>query len=269
MRNIFIFFILGTLLCLFSCKTTRPTQYFEGLPDSTGNPIPEIQIQKGDLLGIMVYSDNPEATLIYNQSMGSGGAPSAALSGGASSGSIVGASPQSMPGYYVDDRGNIQFQSIGSIHVEGLTKSQLEDLLKEKLSAYLKNPYLSIRFLNFKITVLGEVNRPSIFAIPNERVNILEALGMAGDMNVYGLKENVTVIREENGKREYGTIDVSKAGASQSPYFYLRQNDIVIVKANPKKPTVSEQVTQRNLAVVATLSAIVTSLGILYSIFRK
>ncbi len=269
MRTIFRFFILGTLVCLFSCKTTKPTQYFEGLPDSSGNSIPEIEIQKGDLLGIMVYSDNPEATLIYNQSMASGGASSATLNAGAGSGSVVGALPQSMPGYYVDDRGNIQFQSIGSMHVEGLTKSQLEDLLKEKLSAYLKNPYLSIRFLNFKITVLGEVNRPSVFAISNERVNILEALGMAGDMNVYGLKENITVIREANGKREYGTLDVSKSGASQSPYFYLRQNDIVIVKANPKKPTVSEQVTQRNLAVVGTLSAIVTSLGILYSIFRK
>ncbi|MBW7893079.1 MAG: polysaccharide biosynthesis/export family protein, partial [Chitinophagaceae bacterium] len=158
---------------LYSCKTTRPVQYLTGPIDTAAISrisLPEPRIQKGDLIGITVYSDNPEATAIFNQQMNT------AMASDAVSGSGSGA--PAMPGYLVDTRGNIRFQVLGELHIEGLTKAELESLLKEKLAGvYLSNPYFNIRFLNYKFTILGEVAKQGVYNIPGENINILEAIG--------------------------------------------------------------------------------------------
>jgi polysaccharide biosynthesis/export protein len=263
--------LIFTIFFLFSCRTQKQVQYLQGSFDTVALSqinIPEPVIQKGDLIGITVYSDNPAATMIFNQQM-SNNPSSTTFTPGAALSSSIGSGSQIMPGYLVDNQGNIQMQNLGSVHVDGLNKTQLSALLQEKLLKFLKNPYCTIRFLNYKVTVLGEVLRQGVYTIPGEKVNILEALGMAGDLTLYGLKDSIMVIREINGRRTFGTLDVSNPQLLLSPYYYLQQNDIVIVKANPKKPTVSDQTVTRNLAMVATLATIVTSLGVLLNIFLR
>jgi len=230
-------------------------------------------IQKGDLLSIIVYSDNPAATAIYNQSVSSGNGAVAATGGvseAGGQGSVApapqaGAAPAS-PGYVVDELGNIQFQGLGPLHVEGLTKSQLRELLDAKLKDYLTNPYYTIRFLNYKFTMLGEVTRPGVFSIPGERINLLEALGMAGDMTFYGRRDNILVVRQFNGKREFGRLDITKPEVMASPFFLLQQGDVIIVEATNRKVTANDQLTTRNISIAVS---VVSTLAILYSIFRK
>jgi len=249
-------------LLLFSCRTTRPVQYLEGPIDTATISrihLPEPQIQKGDLIGITVYSDNPGATAIFNQQMNT------ALTTDATAGSgTSGAGTTSMPGYLVDGNGNIRFQILGELPVAGLTRTELEALLKEKLAGkYLSNPYFNIRFMNYKFTVLGEVGKKGVYSIPGETINILEALGMAGDITLYGLKDSIMVVRETNGKRSIGYLDVSNPEVFLSPYYYLQQNDVVIVKANPRKPDISEATASRNLARAATITSILASISLI------
>jgi len=256
-------------LMFCSCTNIKELTYIQGSFDTSAlskakliDPI----IQKGDLISIIVYSDNPDATKIFNQALittgspGSGGDPSQA--GGASG--ISGVSPSS-PGYMVDENGNIEFQGLGLIHVDSMTRSVLKDTLNARLKPYLNNPYYNIRFLNSRFTILGEVGRPGIFAIPGDHVNLLEALGMAGDMTFFGRRDNVLVIREVNGKRQFARLDMTKPEIMISPYFYLQQNDIVIVEATKRKIASNDQILTRNITIAATL---ISTFAIIYTIFR-
>lgn len=261
-------FALAFSLLLFSCRTTQPVQYLQGPIDTAALSrisLPEARIKKGDLIGIAVFSDNPQATTVFNQQMNT--TPDAGSSANVTGSGNAG---QNMPGYLVDAQGQIRFPLLGTLAVEGLTKTELENLLTGKLAGkYLSNPYCSIRFLNYKFTVLGEVAKQGVYSIPGESISILEALGMAGDMNLYGLKDSIMVVRETNGKKGVGYVDVSSADVFSSPYYYLQQNDIVIVKANPKKPDVSEQTANRNFSRAATISSILLSLTlVLVQIFK-
>lgn len=262
--------------CIFcSCGNTRHLTYMQGQFDTTqlsqvppSNPI----IQTGDLLSIIVYSDNPAATAIYNQSLvvsqgggaSGGGAAGGTMGGSAGAGGGGGATPTT-PGYLVDEQGNIEFQGLGRLHVAGLTRQQLRDTLDDKFKDYLTNPYYTIRFLNYRFTMLGEVTRGGIFNIPGDRINLLEALGLAGDMTFYGRRDNILVIREVNGKREFARLDITKPEVMASPYFYLQQNDVVYVEANKKKVAANDQVTTQRITLAAS---IITTLALLYSIFK-
>lgn len=261
-----LFFGLVTGL-LSSCGSTRPYVYMQGKFDTAALSRIDVSdpvIRKGDMLNIIVYSDNPQATSLYNQPLITTSANSGGASGGGSSTPSVGAPPVS-GGYLVDERGNIAFQGIGFLHIEGLTRGQLIDTLNSRLGTFLQNPYYSIRFLNYKVTMIGEVAKPGVYTLPGERVNILEAIGLAGDLTFYGRRDNVLVMRENNGKREFARLDLTKPEIMGSPYFYLQQNDMVIVEQNKKKVAANDQVTTRNVTIAAT---IISTLAILYSIFR-
>ena len=249
------FLLFALLLNLGACINTRPLQYVQGQFDTArlskyiiNDPI----IQKGDLISITVYSDNAQATALYNLPNVAGTSSS-------------GASPATS-GYLVDERGYIQFQGIGNLEIAGLTKAQLTDLLNSKLTEYLKNPYYNIRFLNYKITLLGEVNREGIYTIPNERVNVLEAIGLAGGLNVYAKRENVTVIREANGKREFARLDLTSPEVFKSPYYFLQQNDMVLVEQTRTKAAASDQITVRNISLA---TSIISTLAFLYTVLRN
>ncbi|MCA0398101.1 MAG: polysaccharide biosynthesis/export family protein [Bacteroidetes bacterium] len=242
----------------------------EGNLDTLPNlnvPIKEATIQKEDLLKIVVFSDNPEATAIYNQS--SGGADmklsSAGMSvpAGSSGGSSSGGS------YLVDRNGNIRFQTLGLIHVEGLTRLQLMDSLAQLLAPYLKNPYADIRFLNARVTILGEVMKPGVYNITDDKISVLELLGMSGDVTMYARRDNVLVIRQKLGKREFARLDLRKANVFQSPYYYLEQNDIVVVEPTEKKPTATDQETTRRIAMIASVATLASTISILISVFRR
>ena len=265
---IFLGLVTATAFLASSCGNVQKLTYLQGSFDTAKlsiiTPIEPI-VRKGDLLSIIVFSDNPEATKIYNQSVITTPSTAESIASSAILPAITGGSP-SAPGYQVDENGNIVFQGLGLLHVAGLTKAQLKDTLDSRLNKYLKNPYYNIRFLNYKFTVLGEVAKPGVISIPGERINLLEALALAGDMTFYGRRDNIQVIRESNGKREFARLDITKPDIITSPYFYLQQNDLVIVEATDKKAAASDQVTTRNISLFL---AVVSTFAIVYSIFRK
>ena len=213
-------------------------------------------IRKGDILSIIVFSDNPEATKIYNQSI---------IMSSGSGGSAAGGNSSSPPGYQVDEEGDIVFQGLGKLKVEGLTKAVLKDTLDARLSPYLQHPYYSIRFLNYKFTMMGEVGKPGVVSIPGERVNMLEAIALAGDLTPFANLDSVFIIRENNNKREFAWMNLTKPDIMASPYFYIQQNDIIIVEPNKKKSVANDIVTARNISLAL---AFITTFALLYSIFH-
>ena len=139
--------------------------------------------------------------------------------------------------YLVDNEGKINFPVLGELKLGGLTKKQAEQMIVDKLKPYItETPIVTVRMVNYKISVIGEVTRPGTFTISNEKVNLLEALAMAGDMTVYGLRDNVRLIREDSsGKQQIITLDLNKAETILSPYYWLQQNDIIYVTPNKAK----------------------------------
>jgi polysaccharide export outer membrane protein len=247
-----------------SCTNTRSLIYMQGKFDTAKLrevSIKENLIQKGDLLSIIVYSDNPEATKIYNQPVITTGSTNVVGGGGVQG---LGTAPTA-GGYLVDENGNIEFQGLGLLHVDSLTKSQLKDTLIARLQNYLVNPYVTVKFLNYRFTMLGEVSRPGIFSIPGDHISLLEALGLAGDMTFYGRRDNILVIRETNGVRQFARLDITKPDIMASPYFYLQSNDVVIVEPTRKKVAANDQTVVRNISIAAS---IISTLALIYSIFK-
>ena len=257
LRNVLFAFIGFFIMhCMSSCGTTKGMILVHGPFDtaklSVVSPVEPV-IRKGDILSIIVFSDNPEATKIYNQSL--------VNTGISSSGN--GAAP---PGYQVDVDGNIVFQGLGKIKVEGLTKAALKDTLDARLEPFLQHPYYSIRYLNFKFTMMGEVARPGSITIPGEKINMLEAIALAGDLTAYANRDSVFIIRETNNKREFAWMNLTKPQIMASPYFYVQQNDIIIVEPTKKKAAANDVVTTRNITLGL---AIISTIAVLYSIFRN
>jgi polysaccharide export outer membrane protein len=237
-----------------SCTTQKklPNNYLENARDTTIKDSAKFvltTIQKGDLMSIKVFSEangiNPTLDAPYNLTeQGAGG-------------------PSTTGGYLVDQSGNIEYPQLGVLHVEGLTREQLAALIKSKLATQLTNPAVTVRFLNYRITILGEVNSPGTYTLPSEPVTILQVLGLAGDVTAYGKRTTVKVVRENEDQREIGTIDLTSPDMFSSPYFRLRQNDIVLVEATGKK---AKQENQQNVAqqigiatsVIATIALIIT-----------
>jgi polysaccharide biosynthesis/export protein len=267
-RNV-LFSVIGffVMCSLTSCGSTKGLILVRGPFDTAKlsmiNAVEPV-IRKGDIISIIVYSDNPEATKIYNQSLITTGSNSVIASAGVTQ--AVGGSAPSAPGYQVDGDGNIVFQGLGKIYVNGLTKAALKDTLDARLGPFLQHPYYNIRFLNFKFTMMGEVTRPGIVSIPGERINILEAIALSGDLTMYANRDSVFIIRENNNKREFAWMNLTKPEIMASPYFYLQQNDIVIVEPTKKKSVANDIITLRNITIAST---VVSTFAIIYSIFHN
>ncbi len=211
--------VLGT-----SCANTKKATYFYGVKDgsiASNTPLPESIIQKNDILTITVSSLNPDASMVFNS-------PNTSGSGSGNAGPI---------GYLVNSEGNIQFPILGNIKAEGLSKSQLKDNIAKSLvdKELLLDPIVTIRFANFRVTVLGEVNSPTVVTIPNEKISLLEALGLAGDLTIFAKRDNVMIIREEKDQKIIERINLNSAELFTSPYYYLRSGDIVYVEPNKTK----------------------------------
>ncbi|MEO8405650.1 MAG: polysaccharide biosynthesis/export family protein [Chitinophagaceae bacterium] len=233
-------------------KNINMLQSNTNLINASGIKVPELVIQKGDLLFIGVNSHDPQSDMRYN------------TNNYYTSGAQTSASSSNILGYLINRDGNIKFPDIGDLKAEGQTTSELEDLIKKKLETYLNMPIVTVRFLNFKITVLGEVTRPGTYQIPTEKISIIEAIGLAGDLTVYGVRNNVMIIREVDNKREYGFIDLTKGDIFQSPYFYLKQNDAIYVTMNSRKVSNADQTTVRNISLgIGIVSAIAIILNAL------
>lgn len=219
-------------LCLIaflaSCSAPKEVLYLQDIASIKEENIDknyEVVIHKDDLLAILVNSKDPELALPFNM-------PVVTYQIGAQT-----TAQQRLLGYLVDQNGDIDFPILGKIHVEGLTRMQVTELIKQKLMSedLIKDPIVTVQFLNFKVSVMGEVTRPGTFDISGDRITLLEALSMAGDLTIYGRRDRVAVIREKDGKRRILYHDLRSSDIFQSPCYYLQQNDIVYVEPNKAK----------------------------------
>ncbi len=241
MKKIYLFYAL-----LFaSCAPQRNLVYFSDLSKkSLDNPVSvtdiEPKIQTADLLSITVNSPSVESNVLFAANFNSTN----------KNGYLE------KEGYRVNKNGEINFPVVGNIKLEGYTIEQAQKLLSRELTKYVKNPIVNVQFMNFKVTVIGEVNHPSTFTISNDKVTLLEALGMAGDMTAYGRRSNVLIIRENGDKRVMTRLDLNKQETLSSPYFYLKQNDVVYVEPDRAKSIEYSPNNRLMPLVVATISAV-------------
>jgi polysaccharide export outer membrane protein len=233
-----------------SCVTPKQLVYFQGdtsRPDSALVKPYITSIQAGDLLSVQVSSLNPEASSYFN--------PYTTISALERSGGNTQTTPlPAYTGYLVAPTGTITLPLAGAVRVAGMTNIQAADSIQSKLKIYLKEPTVSVRNLNFRITVLGEVARPSLFSITNEQITLPEALGLAGDLTIYGRRTNVMVVRQENGKRTYNRVDLTRRDVLQSPYFYLHPNDVVYVEPSNARIASTDRLFQIIPIVLSALS---------------
>jgi polysaccharide export outer membrane protein len=231
--NIFLLLSVVTVL-LSSCGSTKNIAYLQNsdyIDLSRSSYLYDAKIMPKDILTITVNTVNPEASAPFNLTV------STTLN--SSSANQILNNGRVLQTYLVDNKGCIEFPVLGTIEVGGLTKSMCEQLLHDKIKPYLnaaENPVVTVRMSNYKISVLGEVNRPGMFTVGNEKINILEALAQAGDLTIYGVRDRVKLIREDaNGRKDIYTINLNDAELINSPYYYLQQNDTLYVEPNKVK----------------------------------
>ncbi len=244
-KKICLLFFLA--FALFSCNTSKKIIYFQGLnPNDTivgkSKRGYEIKIKADDVLAITVSSADylaQEAARPFNRSYS---AVTAADAGGAKS--LNGSNAQSSdsavsPTYQVSEDGKIIFPVLGELSVAGMSKVELIKMLSDKIKVYINNPVVSVRLVNFKVTVLGEVLTPGEFEVTSERFTLPQAIAKAGDLTIYGVREEILLVREDNGVKSYHYLDITKADFINSPYYYLQQNDLIYIKPNRSKSATS------------------------------
>ena len=242
-------------LNIVACVSSKKIVYLNNLADSAKADINQAKtdfnnpIQKTDLLAITVGGSNPQDLVSLNS--GSGYLPGTAAAG----------TNLKSIGYLVESDGKIQFPFLGRVQAAGLTRLQLEDTLTYRLRDYTRDPVVNIKFLNYGYSVLGEVTHPGRFEMENERTTILDALGMANDMTIYGKRNNVLVIREINGRREFGRINLTARNIFKSPYFYLKTNDVIYVEPENTKFLARSGFLQYFSPAIAGLTLLITILN--------
>lgn len=240
------------IFCFASCSTSKNVAYFTDLPDSAkvynivSAPFNNPLIKPDDLLLVNIQTLDPEANALFT----AGNTPVAAV--GANNISMSG--NQLTAGHLVDKNGDINLPVLGKIKVAGYTTQQARDTIEAHVNKFYTTSTVDVRFNNFKITVIGEVERPSTFIVPNEEVTILDALGMAGDLTIYGKRENVLLIRKDSGNvKKLVRLDLSSKDIINSPYFYLKQGDVIYVEPNKAKVVASDAYRTRNIAIAASV----------------
>ena len=255
--KIFILFLLGNISV--SCVSSKKIVYFQDL--SEGQMLLDTiqkssKIQPDDLLSIVVSAYDLNAVRPFN--LISETRPTNEISG------ISTSNNNQQQAYLTAQDGTIDFPILGRIKVAGLTRTELSDLLSKRISEYVKDPIVSIRILNFKISLLGEVTRPGTYNFEGERLTLPAALGLAGDLTIYGRRDNVLVIRDNGKTKDYKYLDLRSADILNSEYYYLQQNDVVYVE--PNSAQVQSSSFNRNSAVYISIASLLLSAMVI--IFR-
>ncbi len=237
-----------------SCSTPKNAYYFKTIPNdtsinSTVNKLGEAKIVTNDQLGIVISSLNPIEDQVFN-------AAAMALSS-AGSGSGSGS------GYQVDADGNIQLHRLGALHVDGLTRRELKNKIETDLKAWLKDPVVTVRFLNRRVTILGEVSKPQVINMPEEKLSLLEVLGSSGDVSPLARKDNILIIRETETGKEFKRINLEDHSLFTSEWYYLQPNDVLYIEPSDEKIKQAKRAqNQQNIGLVLSgLSVIVIVLN--------
>ena len=229
------FLLLASLIAMASWTSYKKVPYLQNsaeVDESAKSELYDARIQPKDMLTITVSSEKPEAAAPFNLTVRS----AMNSTNGGNSGNTLN-SQAALLTYLVDNEGNINYPILGELHVAGMTKGELEDYIKERIkSNFTTDPIVTVRMSNYKITVLGEVNSPGVKNISDEKVNVLEAVAMAGDLTLFGKRDNVKLLRENgDGTKKIVTLDLNDANIIHSPYYHLQQNDILYVEPNKAK----------------------------------
>ena len=253
-NHILLFLVFAAVCLLTSCGSSKNVTYFqnrEALEKAVKGYLVDARIMPKDVLTITVSTVTPEAARQFNL--------------------VTPTSQTQLQTYLVDNEGMINFPVVGQLKVGGLTKTEAEKLITEKITPYLtesQNPVVTVRMSSFSISVLGEVNQPGTFTVGREKINVLEALSRAGDLTIYGVRNNVTLIREDSeGNKSYHTLNLNDANIVNSPYYYLQQNDVVYVEPNKVKAQNSSVGSMTTLWFSAT-SILISLTSLLYNILK-
>lgn len=224
--------VIVLIMLLSGCSSSKHVPYFRNIDQVNLEPsrgLYDAKIMPKDMLTITVITTDPKVAAPFNLSVQSS----------LNNSGQFGAGSGSLQGYLVDNEGNINFPVIGKLHVVGLTKTQCQELIKQKVAPYLavsENPVITVTMASYRVTVTGEVNRPGVIPVTTEKMSIIEALAQAGDLTIYGKRNNVMLIREDaDGQKEAYRLNLNDADLINSPYYYLQQNDIIYVEPNRVK----------------------------------
>ena len=261
------FSYLILLVALFtSCANPKYVAYIQNsdsIDYARSECLYDAKIMPKDILTITVNTVNPEASAPYNLVV------STALNTGEGSQTI--GTQRALQTYLVDNQGKIEYPVLGTLSVGGLTKSECESMIHDRLKPFMnaaENPVVTVRMANFKISVLGEVARPGMFTVGNEKINIFEALAKAGDLTIYGVRDKVKLIRENaKGRKEVFTLNLNDAEIINSPYYYLQQNDIVYVEPNKVKSQ-NSSIGQSTTLLVSATSILVSIAALVVNILK-
>ena len=248
------FVSLILLFALFSCASKKDLVYLQDVDSSANSSASsnfEPILQPDDLLSIIVSAETPEVTIPFNLPSIQGNYQ-------------IGNNQNGIKTYLIDSFGSIEFPVIGKIKLGGLTRSEANAKIVTAVSEYITNPSINLRILNYKVSVIGEVTRPGNYEIASERITLLEALALAGDLTIYGKRDNILLIREVEGKKTFTRIDITKADFIDSPSYYLVQNDVLVVE--PNKTKINGSAYGPNLTVI--ISALSLALTALIVIIR-
>lgn len=257
-KNIILNIVLLLAIAFSSgCANYKNIVYFKDVKDSIYVSPEAIQltgysdpvIHPNDILQVSVQTLDPQSTALtgaqttttYNiqgtSSMASGGA--------------------TVQGFLVDKNGHIELPLVGKIKLSGLTTSEAREAIRQKAALYYKDPVVNVRFVNFNISIIGEVNRPAQYTVPNEKATILDAIAMAGDLTIYGKRENVLLIREENGRKNAVRFNLNNSEMFQNPYFYLRQGDVIYVQPTKARAAANDVRTVRNISIITSIASVI------------
>lgn len=254
-RKVFVL-ALGSifLLNIYSCRTER-IAYFKDLPDTTmapkyvsPSPVEAPVIHPDDVINITIQTLDPQANMVLNQ----GNLPvnSGAVSNVASGGNL---NQAAIAGYLVDKKGFVHLPYVGDVMVKDLTTTEARTVIAEKIAAYFNNPVVNVRFSNFKITVLGEVRNPTTFLVPNENPTVIDAIGLAGDITLYGRRDNVMLIRTNiDGRKEIVRLNLDSSKVMSSPYFNLHPNDVIYVEPSSERVASASAYRTRDIAIIGS-----------------
>jgi polysaccharide export outer membrane protein len=247
-----LIFLFSLSLLFTSCAKQRDFVYFQRAQNDSIQVIAAtphtIQLVPGDVLTITVAAVDPDVVKPFNLT---------------SNTSKVAAESTIGPSYLIDDMGNIDFPVLGNIKLAGLTSAEATKVLKDRIKSYVTNPIISLKIQNHKVTILGDVKSPGVIPIPNERLTLTDALALAGDLQISGIRKNILVVREVNGVKTETRVDITSRHLFSSPIYYLKNNDLIYVEPNKAKIQSSKGTLQYASLAIGSLSLVINILNIL------
>ena len=257
----FILLVFFVTTLLPGCETYKNVAYFKDIPDSSRFTVKttvykSLLVQKGDILNVTITTMDPSANIIFGQNIMSSTHASPTTNDFSNGTGGINLNSGSLPSYLVDKNGEIELPLMGKIPAAGLTIDSIKNIIEEKTSHYYKTPSILVRYSNLKVNVLGEVGRPGTYNLTNERNTILDALALAGDLTIFGKRENVILVRDSSGYAIMNRFSLNNMDLVKKDFFYLKQNDVIYVEPNKGKAASLDASRDRVYAIASAILSV-------------